>query len=198
MTRNILHIDASARFQGSASRAVSARIVERLKAAYPGARVTVRSLDTVPTLDEAAVHAFFTPADARTPAQVAIVAASDALIAELKAADDIVIGTPIYNFGIPAPLKAWIDQIARAGETFRYTETGPEGLLTGKRAFLAVAAGGVTPGSEWDYAERYLRHVLGFVGVTDVTTVAADRMAMAAEESLDGALAAVEGLSLAA
>ncbi len=86
----------------------------------------------------------------------------------MQAADTLVIGLPIYNFGVPAALKAWVDQVARAGVTFRYTETGPKGLLTGKRAIIAVASGGTEAGSDVDFATGYIRHVLGFIGITDV------------------------------
>lgn len=194
MTRTILHIDASARVQGSASRAMSSAIVNRLRGENPGATVIRRELSDMPLLDEATVFAFFTPKDARNDDQRAVHQRSIDLIEELRRADDIVIGAPIYNFGIPAPLKAWIDQIARAGETFKYSDTGPVGLLEGKRAYLAMASGGTAIGSDWDFAGRYLKHVLGFVGITDVTLVAADKMAMDADASLAGAMAEIDTL----
>jgi FMN-dependent NADH-azoreductase len=131
---NILQINASARREGANSTRLANAIVDRLKAANPNAQVTLRDLavTTHPMLDEAALGALFTPADQRTPEQAARVALDDALIAEIQAHDTVVLGVPMYNFGIPAQLKNWIDAIARAGVTFRYTEAGSEGLLEGK------------------------------------------------------------------
>jgi len=122
-----------------------------------------------------------------------VLAHSDELIAELEAADTIVIGVPVYNFAIPAALKAWVDQIARARRTFRYTETGPEGLLKGKKAYLVVASGGVPVGSDYDFATGYLRHVLGFVGITDVTVIEAGQQMMDGE-AVTRATAAIDEL----
>jgi FMN-dependent NADH-azoreductase len=116
----------------------------------------------------------FTPADARSDAQNEALSFSDTLVAEVIAADTIVIGTPIYNFGAPAVLKAWIDQIARAGVTFQYTENGPEGLLEGKKVIIAVASGGTQIGSDYDFASPYLKFALGFLGITDVTVLSKD------------------------
>ncbi|MCH8159834.1 MAG: NAD(P)H-dependent oxidoreductase, partial [Proteobacteria bacterium] len=112
---------------------------------------------------------------------------SDTLVAELQNADVLVIGVSMYNFSITATLKAWIDMIARARLTFRYTENGPQGLLSGKKAYLVVATGGVPVGSPMDFATPYLRHALAFVGITDVEIVAADRLNSEAEESLNKA-----------
>ncbi|UWQ96328.1 NAD(P)H-dependent oxidoreductase [Rhodobacteraceae bacterium M385] len=188
---HILRIDASARREGSVSRDLTSQIIARLVGT-----VTTRDLaDGMALLTEDWVGANFTPADARTPEQAEILAQSDALVAELQAADTIVIGLPIYNFGVPAALKAWVDQVARAGVTFQYTENGPEGLLTGKRVIVAVASGGTEAGSEIDFATGYLRHVLGFIGLTDVTFVTADRLALDAEGTLAKARAQVEALA---
>ncbi len=138
MTQTILQIDTSARVQGSTSRQLSTRIAAKL-----GGKITRRDLNAgVPQIDETWIAANFTPADQRTEAQTAALALSDSLIAEIMEADVLVIGVPVYNFGVPAALKAWIDQIARTGVTFKYAETGPKGLLSGKRAILAVASGG--------------------------------------------------------
>ena len=120
---------------------------------------------------------------------------SDKLIAELRAHDTLIIAAPVYNFSIPAALKAWIDQVARAGETFRYTENGPEGLLKGKTAYLVVASGGTPVGSGWDHATPYLRHVLGFMGITDVRIVAADALGNDADKALDAARARIADLA---
>lgn len=197
MTHHILRIDASARLQGSVTRDLNDRLVNKLSIA--DTTVTHRDLsEGLPFLDEAWVAANFTPAEARTDAQRAKLALSDTLVAELQAADTLVIGLPIYNFGMPAALKAWVDLVARAGVTFRYTESGPEGLLTGKRAIVSVASGGTEAGSDIDFASSHLRHVLGFLGITDVTLIRADRMAIDAEATLQAAHDAVEALDQAA
>lgn len=196
MTRTLLHIDASARREGSVTRDLTARIVDR----FPRAAVIRRDLaeNPVPQITEDWVTANFTPAEERTPDQHWTLAQSDALVAELEQADTLVIGLPVYNFGLPAALKAWIDQVARAGVTFRYTANGPEGLLTGKRAIIAMASGGTEAESAIDFATPYLRHMLAFLGITDVTVVAADRMAVQPGESLERALARLDALPEAA
>lgn len=184
MTHTLLRIDASARREGSVSRDLTNRIVSHLSPA----RTITRDLATpLPLIDEAWVTANSTPADQRTSEQRARLALSDALIAELQAADTIVIGLPLYNFGVPAALKVWIDQVARAGVTFRYTETGPKGLLESKRAIVAFASGGTQAGSEIDFATGYIRHLLGFIGITNVTLISADRLMMDAEASIQAA-----------
>jgi FMN-dependent NADH-azoreductase len=148
-------------------------------------------------LTENWVGANFTDDADRSDDQKAALAASDEMIAELEAADTIVIGVPIYNFSIPAALKAWIDLIARARKTFRYTEAGPEGLLKGKKAYLVVTSGGVPVGSDYDFATGYLRHVLGFVGITDVNIIAADQQMMNGE-AINQATTAIADLKQAA
>ena len=191
MTQTVLRIDASARRDGSESRALTQRIVDRLA---PQSIIQRDLAVAIPTIDADWLAANWTKEDERSDEQRATLALSDNLIEEIKAADTLVIGTPIYNFGIPANLKAWIDQIARAGLTFRYTEAGPEGLLTGKRAIIAIASGGTQVGSDIDFASGYLRHVLGFVGITDVQFVAADQLMIDADAShakADAALAAL-------
>ena len=196
MTHSILRIDASARREGSVSRDLTDRIVARFG---PDAQVTIRDLARgLPLIDEAWVGANFTPADQRSAEQRATLALSDELVAELKAADTIVIGLPIYNFGVPAALKAWVDQVARAGVTFKYSEYGPQGLLEGKRAIVAVASGGTEAGSEIDFATGYIRHVLAFIGITEVDFVTADRLMLDAEGTLKSANAQVDALAIAA
>ena len=193
---NILRIDSSITGNASVSRRLTDRILARLTAADPGAAVTVRDLsEGVPHIDGAWVGAVYTPADARSPEQADIAVYSDALLAEVKAADVLVIGLPIYNFGVPAPLKGWLDHIARRGETFRYTDSGPEGLLSGKRAIVALSSGGTKMGSGIDFASGYLRHMLGFFGVTDVEFVAADAINARAEEALEAAEAHIDTLA---
>lgn len=184
MTQTVLHIDASARRQGSTTRDLSTDIVSRLAPA----RIIRRDLSTpLPLLTEAWVDANFTPPNSRTDEQRKTLALSDQLVQELKDADTIVIGLPIYNFSVPAAFKAWIDLVARAGVTFAYSENGPRGLLTGKRAILAVASGGTAVDSDIDFATGYARHVLGFIGITDVSVIAADRMAVDPEAALTAA-----------
>lgn len=192
MTNTVLRIDASARHDGSESRALTQRILDRLQPEH----VIHRDLaQAIPTIDGDWLAANWTPEDQRTEAQRETLALSDTLIDEIKAADTLVIGSPIYNFGIPATLKAWVDQIARAGITFKYTEAGPQGLLTGKRAIVAITSGGTQVGSEIDFASGYLRHVLGFVGITDVQFVAADQLMVDADASHAKANAALEALA---
>lgn len=188
----ILRIDASARIEGATSRALIDRLIAGLG---PGQAVLRRDLaDPIPQIDAAWIAANGTPEAERTDAQRRALALSDRLVAELDAAALIVIGLPVYNFGVPAALKAWIDQVCRARRTFRYTPDGPEGLLTGKRAIVIYVAGGTRMGSDIDFASGYLRHVLGFIGITDVTFVDAGRH-MADAEALDRAAARVDRLA---
>lgn len=187
----ILHIDSSARTEGSVTRDLTAEIVEKL-----GGEVIRRDLrEDLPHISETWVKANFTPADDRDATQRDTLALSDSLVEELQTADTIVIGTPIYNFGIPAALKSWIDLVARAGLTFKYSETGPVGLLEGKRAILAVATGGTPVGSEIDFATGYLKHVLGFIGIQDVEVIAADRVMAQGQDAINDAKAKIEKLA---
>lgn len=196
MTQNILRIDASARRTGSVSRDLADRVIERIA---PEADVTLRDLaDGLPLIDEAWVGANFTPAADRSPEQRETLALSDTLVAELKAANTVVIGLPIYNFGVPAAFKAWVDLVARAGVTFQYSEYGPKGLLEGKRAIVAVASGGTEAGSDIDFATGYVRHVLSFIGITEVEVVAADRLMLDAGGTMQKAFEQVEALPKAA
>ncbi len=198
MPLNILRVDASARKEGSVSRDLNDKVIDRFASAGDVA-VTHRDLTApLPFLDGEWIGANFTPADERTEAQREKLALSDTLIEEIKAADVVLIGLPIYNFGVPAALKAWIDLVARAGVTFRYTESGPVGLLTGKRAIITVASGGTEAGSDIDFATPYIRHALKFIGITDVLLVNADRLAVDPEGTLKAAEKAVADLPLAA
>lgn len=169
--KNILRVDASMRTEGSVSRGLADKLISKLSA---GAEASVVGRDLasgVDIIDEAWIGANFTdPAD-RSAEQKAILAKSDTMVQELKAADAIVIATPVYNFHVPAALKAWIDMIARARETFRYTEAGPEGLLTGKKVYVVVTSGGTALGSEIDFISSWMKFVLGFIGLTDVTFI---------------------------
>ncbi|WP_417450719.1 FMN-dependent NADH-azoreductase [Kordiimonas sp.] len=183
----LLRVDASARKTGSITRDFTNRFIDSLGQQQDMAVLNHDVADGLPFVNEDWVGANFTPADDRTEAQKEHLALSDRLIADLKAADVLAIGVPVYNFGVPAALKAWIDQIARAGVTFKYTEAGPEGLLKGKKAILFMASGGTPVGAAYDYATTYMRHVLGFIGITDVTIVAADKTAVDADASLKAA-----------
>lgn len=181
----ILQINASARREGSNSTRVANAIVERLKAIDPAAQVTLRDLAVTPqpALDEAALGALFTPAEQRTPEQAARVALDDALIAEIQAHDTLVLGVPMYNFGVPVQLKTWIDAIARAGVTFRYTANGPEGLVKGKKVYVALARGGLYRDTPADSQVPYLKSVLAFLGMTDVEFIYAEGLAMGADSA---------------
>ncbi|MCL6284536.1 NAD(P)H-dependent oxidoreductase [Ruegeria sp. 2012CJ41-6] len=192
MPQTILHIDASARLTESTSRELSDRIVRTLGAD----RIIRRDLSApLPLITENWIDANFTPAEDRDPVQRDVLSLSDALVDELQRADTIVIGLPIYNFSVPAAFKAWLDLVARVGLTFRHTQDGPIGLLNGKRAVLAVASGGTEVGSDIDFATTYARHVLGFIGITDVAIVAADQMAINPEAALASAYRAIDTLA---
>lgn len=195
MARNILHIDASARTEGSVTRTLSQKLVDRLSG---GHRQVIRrdiGREALPLLSEAWVGANYTPDEARTPEQVETLQLSDELIGELEAADTLVIGVPIYNFGVPAAFKAWIDLVARAGKTFKFTESGPVGLLEGKSAYVAIASGGTQSGSEIDFTTPYVRHVLGFLGIHDVQIIAADQLMMTGDSKVAAAQQEIDALA---
>lgn len=185
---NILQINASARREDANSTRIANAIVTRLQSANPAAKLTVRDLASHPhpVLDEAALGALFTPAEQRSPAQAARVALDDTLIAEIQAADVLVLGVPMYNFGVPVQLKTWIDAIARAGVTFRYTGKGPEGLLKGKRVFAALARGGRYRNTESDTQVPYLKTVFGFLGMTDVQFIYAEGLNLGPDAAQQG------------
>ena len=178
--------------EGQSSRLAS-RFVERWRAAHPDATVLLRDLarDPVPHLDAGRFAAFLAKDETRDAAQKAAVACSDALIAELKRADVIVLGLPMYNFGVPSVLKAYFDHVARAGVTFRYTERGPVGLLGGKQAYVFAARGGQYVGTPRDTQTAYVRQFLGFLGIEDVEFVYAEGLAIG-DASRRNALAQAE------
>lgn len=180
---NILQINSSARADNSHSTRLASEIVARLTTLVPESKLTVRDLARTPhpALDEEALQALFTPAEQRTPEQVARVALDDALIAEIQAADAVVLGVPMYNFGVTTQLKNWIDAIARARVTFQYTENGPEGLLKGKKVYIALTRGGQYRNTPTDSQVPYLKTVLGFLGMTDIQFVYAEGFAMGPE-----------------
>jgi len=187
----ILQINSSVRGPASTSTKLATSIVQHLTSIKPQAKVEVRELSSQPFLDAQALGALFTPAEARTPEQKERVAVDDATIEQVKEADVLVLGVPLYNLGEPVQLKAWIDAITRAGVTFRYTATGPEGLLQGKKVFVAFSRGGKYKGTAYDTQTPYLRNMLGFLGMTDVTFLHAEGLAMG-EEAVAQAMAEVQ------
>ena len=183
----ILHIDASARKDDSVTRKLSAQLVKRLAGDYD--QVTYRDLsEGLPFVDETKIEAYFTAAEARTDEHREAIVLSDSIVSELKSSDVLVIGVPIYNFSMPASFKAWADLAARVGETFRYTETGPVGLLEYKKAFVVIASGGTKVDSQIDFLTPWLRQYLGFIGIKDVTVISADAL----NQDFDAGLAQAE------
>lgn len=177
----VLRVDSSGRAHGSVTRQLADLLIQGLAQRQP-VEVTTRDVaQGIPFVDEAWIGANFTDPAQRDAAKLAALAGSDALVAEVMGADVLVIGVPVYNFGVPAALKAWIDMVARARLTFRYTEHGPEGLLKGKKAYLVVASGGVPVGGAIDFATPWLKHVLGFLGIVDVEVIAAERQMVQGE-----------------
>ena len=175
MTNNILLINSSGRKHGSSTRQVSEKLTNLLSKQAKDTQVIRRDVaEGLPFIDEQWIGANFTPPEDRNDQHSAALEFSDKLVQEVKKADTLVIASPIYNFGIPASLKAWIDLIARARLTFKYTENGPVGLLAGKKAYVVIASGGVQIGSNVDFVSPYIKHVLGFIGITDVTIVNAN------------------------
>ncbi len=171
MTKNILRIDTSMRKNGSYSRKLVDKLIVQLnkKEQYT---TKVRDLaDGIPFINEQWIAANFKAASERTAAQHAELLVSDTLVSELQEADIIVIGLAVYNFSVPAAFKAWIDQIARSKETFRYAEKGPEVLLKNKKAYVIIASGGTQLGSDIDFFSAYVRYVLAFMGIENVTFI---------------------------
>ena len=192
---NILHISASLKGEASISRQLAADLLDALEQRDGHVNIVHRDLaDGLPFIDEEWVAANYTPADQRSGAQRDKLALSDELVAELDAADVVVIGAPVYNFSIPAALKAWVDMIARAQLTFRYTENGPVGLLEDRKTYVITPSGGVPVGSPVDFATPYLRHVLGFVGITDIAIIGAQGADRGNEQALDEARARIAEL----
>jgi len=193
----ILRIEASPRKTNSVTRELTSKVIDHL-GSQTAILVTDRNVsDGLPVLDADWINANFTPIETRTDSQKAKLALSDALVEEVRRADTLVIGMPIYNFGIPATLKAWVDHVARAGVTFRYTENGPVGLLEGKRVIVVIASGGTSVGSDIDFASPYIRHALKFIGITDVTIIAADALAQNAIEKIADATTEIASLEAA-
>ncbi len=189
----LLQINSSIFSTAGQSSQLANEFVAAWQAINPAAQVTLRDLanEPLPHLDAQRVTAFFTAAEARTAEQQILVAESDALINEIKQADIIVLGLPMYNFGIPSTLKAYFDQIARAGVTFRYTEHGPEGLLTDKKVYVFATRGGLYAGTVLDSQTRYLRDFLNFLGIGDVEFIYAEGLNMSGD-SKEKALASAK------
>lgn len=194
MTKTILKINASARISDSASRPLVDRAVAKLSGA--DTKVIDRDLAAaLPAVSEDWLNANWTPAENRSAEQTAALETSDSLINELKEADTIVLGLPMYNFGVPANFKAWVDLVARNGETFAYGENGPEGLLKDKRAIVIVATGGVPIGTPVDHATPFVKTVLGFIGITDVTFIDAATLVANSDTVVPKAQAAIDALA---
>lgn len=184
---SILHIDASGRHHGSVSRELSAQIVHQLGGET--AKVSYRDVSSgLPFVDETMIGSYFTAPDQRSDEQRESIAVSDQITQELQEHDVIVIGLPIYNFSMPSAFKAWCDLAARVGVTFRYTDSGPVGLLEGKKAIVVISSGGTEVGSDIDFLSPWLRHYLGFIGIEDVEIVQADAL----NRDTDSALAAAQ------
>ena len=194
---NILHIDASGRRISSVSRRLSNEIVQVISNdnSNDNSRVVYRDVSQgLPFVDELMIGAYYMPADKRNKEQHQAIAVSDTIVEELKAADTIIIGLPVYNFSMPAGFKAWSDLAARVGETFKYTENGPVGLLEAKKAYVVVASGGTKIGSEIDFLTPWLRHFLGFIGIHDVNIIQAEALNQNSDKAIEEARAAIATL----
>lgn len=190
---NILRIDASANVSTSNSRKLGDKLIEKLETRYQEVDVKQRDLNQdLYFIDESWVGANFTPAQDRSEDQRQRLAFSDHLIDEIKRADHIVLTTPMYNFGIPATLKSWIDLICRAGVTFQYTADGPIGLIKNKRVDVVITTGGVPLQSPVDFVSDYIKQVFRFIGIEDVNIIAADQMNVDADNSYAGAIAQID------
>jgi FMN-dependent NADH-azoreductase len=184
----ILVIESSARQQGSVSRQLTEQFIAQWRHAHPADDVQVRDLasEPVPHLDADLLGGWMKPAEQQTVAEQQALQRSDLLTEELLAADVLVLAAPMYNFAIPSTLKAWLDHVLRAGKTFKYSETGPQGLLTGKRAFVLTARGGIYAGGSLDHQEPYLRQALGFIGIHQVDFVHAEGLNLGADSMEKG------------
>ncbi|SDR35511.1 NAD(P)H-dependent oxidoreductase [Pseudovibrio sp. Tun.PSC04-5.I4] len=197
MKQSILKIESSAATSTSITRQLSAEIVAKIS--NEGDTVVERDLNTPLTfLSEGWIGAAFTPEDQRSAEQKEGLALSNELISELKEADVIIIGAPVYNFSVPAVLKAWVDQIARVGVTFQYTENGPVGLLQNKKAYIVVASGGILTDSPVDFAIPYLKQIMKFIGITDVEVVMAEGTAIDRDSAITKAQNSISVMSAVA
>ncbi len=175
---SVLLLNSSGKQTESISRKLAAQVVSTLKKHGKADVIVERDVASgLPFVNDEWITANFTPEDQRSDAQKQILSLSDSLVEELKQADTLVLGVPIYNFGVPATFKAWVDMIARVGKTFKYTATGPEGLVADKKVYLVIASGGTPIGSDIDFASGYVKQALRFVGITDVTIIDAAAVA---------------------
>lgn len=181
--KQILHIISSPRIEVSASRKLGNAVIEKIQGKYPGSVIKERDLtkNLVPLLEEAHINTFFSPAESHSPEQQSINAYSENLISELQEADIIVIDSPMYNFSVPATLRAYFDFTSRAGYTFSYDENGPKGLLNNKKLYVAFTSGNVYsegPYQIYDSNVPYIKNVFGFYGVTDVSVFRAEGLSI--------------------
>jgi FMN-dependent NADH-azoreductase len=178
--RTLLQIRTSIHGPHGQSSQLAGEFAAQWRTANPGSRVVIRDIgtDPVPHLTAERFAAFLAKPESRTPEQQAVAGFSDALIEELRRADVIVLGLPLYNFGVPSSLKAYIDHIARAGVTFRYGESGPQGLITGKRVYVCATRGGLHANTALDTQTAYVRDVLRFLGLTDVEFIYAEGLSL--------------------
>ncbi|TDQ08062.1 FMN-dependent NADH-azoreductase [Pedobacter metabolipauper] len=200
--KRILHLISSPRGDESFSIKLANAIIAKLQDQYPNSSVEVANLieSNVPHLDTAHLRSFFTPQEQLTAEDQDAIRYSDGAISQLMAADIIVIGAPLYNFGIHSSLKAWIDHIARAGKTFSYNEQGVQGLVNGKKVYIAMSSGAVYsegPYQPYDFVSTYLKAMLGFIGMTDITLFRVEGVNIPGikEEAMDKAILSVENSS---
>ncbi|PMU07445.1 MULTISPECIES: FMN-dependent NADH-azoreductase [unclassified Pseudomonas] len=196
----VLIIESSARQQDSVSRQLTQTFISQWQTAHPNDSITVRDLavNPVPHLDINLLGGWMKPAEQRNDLEQVSLERSNELTDELLAADVLVMAAPMYNFAIPSTLKAWLDHVLRAGVTFKYTDTGPQGLLSGKRAYVLTARGGIYAGSTADHQEPYLRQVMAFIGIHDVTFIHAEGMNLGGDFQEKGLSQANAKLSLVA
>jgi FMN-dependent NADH-azoreductase len=195
MSHTILSISASSNPLGSTSRKLSKQVEALLDQHHTEVNLIKRDVSqNLPLINAEWIAASYTPKADRSDVQKSLLMLSNELIEELKAADEIIIATPMYNFSVPGGLKAWIDLIARVGETFQYTDEGPQGLVENKPVTLIISTGGVPIDSPMDFVTPYLKQVLGFIGITDVNVVSADGMNVSPEASLQKANDQIEQL----
>ena len=191
----ILRVDSSAKTENSESRRLTDRIIDGLKTNGKSLDVTVRDLnESLPQVDNIWIEANNTPANDHTDEHKKTLGLSNTLVGEIEAADTLIIGVALYNFSITASLKLWIDLVCRARKTFAYVDGNPKGLMTDKKAIICFASGGTPFESDIDFASGYLKHILGFIGITDVTFISADKH-LVDDQSVINANAAVDALT---
>lgn len=199
--KTVLSINSSILGDNSQSRQLSQKLVERIRKTQANVQIIERDLvkDPLPHLNGEQFGAFITPPEQRTEDQKVLARQSDDLVKEISDADTVVLALPMYNFGIPSQLKSYFDNLARVGITFRYTETGPVGLLTGKKAIVLATRGGFYFGTDKDTQTKYVKDFLSFIGITDVEFIYAEGLAISPEqkaESLEQASEIIEAMSL--